>query len=99
MNEAKLTKKCAEAIRNRGAFVTKIHGGPNQPAGLPDLVGCHKGFFFGIEMKMPGKEGTLTPRQQKKLRDIADADGYTAVCTSVSECEDLIDVIEVNGAS
>lgn len=96
MNEAQITKKSVEALRKRGAFAVKIHGGPNQPAGLPDIVGCFKGRFFGIEMKAPGKEKNLTARQGKKLRDIEAAGGFTEICTSVGACEDLMDVIEAS---
>ena len=96
MNEAKLTRNAVEALRDEGAFAVKIHGGPNQPAGLPDIVGCHKGSFFGIEMKMPGKERNLTARQAKKLDDIQAAGGYAEVCCSVSECMDVLDVIKIN---
>lgn len=95
MNEAKLTKQSVEALRKRGAFAVKIHGGISQAAGLPDIVGCYRGQFFGIEMKMPGRENTLTARQKKKLKDIASAEGWSAVCCSVDHCLDLLRSIEV----
>lgn len=96
MNEAQITKKAVAACRKRGAMTVKIHGGPHQPAGLPDIVGCFHGHFFGIEMKAPGKESNLTERQQKKLRDIEKAGGTTSVCTSVGEVMDVLDVIEAS---
>ena len=46
-------------------------------SGVPDIVGCYKGMFFGIECKA-GKN-TPTALQEKNLRDIALADGLQVV--------------------
>lgn len=94
MDERQLTRKCIEKLRQKGALAVKIHGGPHQPVGLPDIIGCYHGKFFGIEMKMPGKENTLTEKQAKKLRDIEEAGGVAAVCTSVKECLFVLSGIE-----
>lgn len=97
MNEAALTKKMVRRLRSEGAFVAKIHGGPQQATGLPDIVGCIEeeqdpdafvaanGMFFGIEVKMPGKERTLTPRQKYKLEMIQEAGGRCGVATTVAQ--------------
>lgn len=94
MTEAEITKKSVKALRKRGHFATKIHGGPHQPAGLPDIVACICSHFVGIEMKAPGKENTLTERQAKKLRDIKSAGGVGVLCTSVEQVEELAERIE-----
>lgn len=94
MNEAEITKRSVKALRKRGHFAVKIHGGPHQVAGLPDISACIRGHFVGIEMKASGKEGTLTEKQAKKLRDIKKAGGVTAVCTSVEQVEELAERIE-----
>lgn len=36
--------------------------------GVPDIVGCWNGTFFGIEVKRPGKEPT--PMQHRRLSEI-----------------------------
>ena len=36
-----------------GGWWLKVHGGPFQVAGLPDLIGCVEGLFFGFEVKTP----------------------------------------------
>ncbi len=95
MTEAKLTKKCIEKLRKKGALAIKIHGGPHQPVGLPDIVGCYEGRFFGIEMKLPGKEKTLTEKQAKKLRDIEQAGGIARVCTTVEQCLEVLEDIDI----
>jgi Holliday junction resolvase len=55
-------------------------------AGVPDIVGCYKGVFFGIECKA-GK-GTTTALQDKELQKIETAGGIAMVVH-----EDTIDRI------
>ncbi len=50
--------------------------------GLPDLIGCHKGRFIGIEVKEPGKEDELTEIQQKRIDQINMAGGIAFMATS-----------------
>lgn len=88
--EARLSRKIVVRLRALGAFVTKVHGGPMQTGGLPDIAGCYKKRFFGIEVKMPGREGTLTPRQAAKLQAIQDAGGRVGVATSVFEAIEIM---------
>ena len=38
-----------------------------------DCIGCHNGFFFGIETKAPGKHPT--PRQRMTMEDMEAANG------------------------
>ena len=42
-------------------------------SGVPDIVGCYQGAFFGIECK--ASKGTTTPLQKKNLEDIGTAGG------------------------
>lgn len=83
--EARLSKKIRDRLVELGAFASKVHGGPMQTGGLPDIVGCYRKRFFGIEVKMPGRESTLTPRQAAKLQAIQDAGGRVGVATTVLE--------------
>lgn len=82
MTETQLTKKIIEHLRSKGAMAVKIHGGTFQSRGLPDIIGCYKGRFFGLEVKLPGKEKTLTKLQIKKLADIRAAGGVADMVTS-----------------
>jgi hypothetical protein len=94
MTEADLAKKAMRALRKRTPFVHKIHGGPSQPRGLPDVVGIHCGIGFGIELKAPGKEHTLTPLQRSKLIKIRQAGGVSRIATTVQQCLEVLDVCE-----
>lgn len=50
--------------------------------GIPDIVGCIGGSFFGIEVKAPGKGNGLTNWQLLELQSIADAGGLSFSCCS-----------------
>lgn len=86
--EGKLAQKILVALRLKGGWWTKIHGGEYQEVGLPDIVGCYKGRFVGVEVKMPG--GKPTARQRFILEQITMAGGIAAVVTSVEEALDLL---------
>jgi hypothetical protein len=53
--ESAVVDRIVAAIRRTpGSYVRKIHGGAFT-AGLPDLVGCHRGRFFAVEVKRSGQ--------------------------------------------
>lgn len=58
-----------ELKKQVGGWWFKVHGGPFQKAGVPDLVGCVEGRFFALEVKEPGEEPTkLQAETMKKIR-------------------------------
>jgi hypothetical protein len=73
-----------------GVLAWKIHGNPMQTRGLPDVLGLIRGYFFGLEVKVPGKEHTLTAIQAATLRHIAEAGGISAMVTSVEEARKVV---------
>ena len=81
--EAKIVKKIREYLEEKGVFVFKVHGGPQMLAGLPDLIACAQGLFFGIEVKQPGQRPSV--RQLYVHRLIRKAGGTVIVATSVEE--------------
>lgn len=72
----------------RPGFWMKIHGGPFQKAGLPDIIGCYGGQFVGLEVKQPG--GVATPLQAQRLHKIHDAGGVAWVVHSPDEALSLV---------
>lgn len=84
----------------RGAIVTKLkaysgfwvvtHADQYGTGGLPDIIGCVHGTFIGLEVKLPGKEHTLTKRQAHRLGQITKAGGKAAMVTSVSQAFDFV---------
>lgn len=91
--EAGLTTNLRLYIKGRGGYVNKNHGGPNS-VGRPDLEGCYRGFYFGFEVKLPGKERNLTKLQAKNLEEIRKAGGVASVVTCKKDVTLLIDLID-----
>lgn len=92
--EAKLSAAIVQVLRGRGAWAVKVAGGPTQHRGLPDIVASYRGYFIGLETKLPGKEGTLTKLQGQVLLDIRKSGGLAFTITSVRQADNLINAID-----
>lgn len=90
MDEATLTRKIVNSLNAYSGYWVKIHGGPYQTGGLPDIVGCYAGKYYGLEVKLPGKEHTLTERQAHRLAQIRKAGGRARMISSVDEAMDFV---------
>jgi Holliday junction resolvase len=91
--ETRLQKKIADRLRDRGAWVGKIHGNIYS-AGIPDLLGCYRGRFFALEVKTPENKKGATELQEAQLRRIREAGGLGYVIRSVDAADSLIDKID-----
>ena len=70
-SESAIVKKIREALQqNVGGFWFKVHGGPFQMAGLPDLLGCVQGRFIGVEVKRPSRMKDISPIQERVIHKI-----------------------------
>lgn len=89
--ESRLQLKIRKALEAEvGGWWVKIHGGPFQAAGIPDLVGCVKGLFFALEVKRPG-EGKISPIQKVTIKKII-RKGQGVACV-VESPEEAIEVV------
>jgi hypothetical protein len=61
----------------------KTLGGPLQRRGVPDIIGCVGGIFFGLEVKTD--DGKVSVLQHLELNRIAKAKGYATVVRSVDD--------------
>lgn len=75
--EAKVKAKVVAKLKARGAYYFYPVTGGYGSSGVPDIVGCADGQFFGIECKA-GKNKP-TPLQQKNLEQIKAAGGIALV--------------------
>lgn len=89
--EAKVKAKVVAQLKALGAYYFYPVTGGWGSSGVPDIVGCHKGRFFGIECKA-GKNKP-TKLQELNLRQIADAGGIALVINE----ENLSDVTHILG--
>lgn len=88
--ERDAVRKIRWTLQARGVWVVKIHGGPNQPAGLPDLIGCYAGRFIGLEVKDPMHPAHTTALQRATLDAIRAHGGISGVVTTPEEAIALI---------
>lgn len=79
-SEEAIVKKIRKALqRSVGGFWFKVHGGPFQMAGLPDLLGCVQGRFIGIEVKRPSRMKDISPIQERVIHKITLNGGFAIV--------------------
>lgn len=84
--EKKVKDKVKKVLEEYGCyyFFPATHGYGR--SGVPDIIGCYKGFFFAIECKA-GK-GTTTALQQREIRRIEEAGG-SAIVINENNIEEL----------
>jgi hypothetical protein len=82
-----------DAIRARGGFAFKLHGSAMMMVGLPDVCACYRGFFMGLETKMPGEPGAR-PAQRRRIQQIRAAGGISYVVRSVRDAHRVMDAID-----
>ena len=91
MSEADLVRKIINSLTKEvGGYWIKVAAGPFQQAGLPDIIGVCKGKFFGLEVKLPGKERNLTKIQVYTLEQIRNAGGVGEMVTSVASAKKFV---------
>lgn len=99
--ESKLSRRIIQAIRARGGYAVKFHGGPMTEAGTPDILACIPvrvstwtlepedqpivGLFVGIESKMPDKKDNVSDIQHYRHAQIQAAGGVVIIATSVQQ--------------
>lgn len=75
--EAKVKKKVRKLLDELGAYSFPPQTGGYGASGVPDIVGCYRGVFFGIECKAGKNKPTAL--QEKHLREIVEAGGFACV--------------------
>tara|TARA_R110000765_G_scaffold373071_1_gene463559 strand:+ start:361 stop:699 length:339 start_codon:yes stop_codon:yes gene_type:complete len=75
--EAKVKKVVVKQLKDMGAYYFYPITGGYGRSGVPDIVGCFGGNFFGLECKAGSNKPT--PLQQKNLDDIAGQGGIALV--------------------
>lgn len=91
--ESRLSKKISDAIKGQygfNVFIFKVWGSEHMMAGLPDLIGCCHGRFFGLEVKHPETRGDVSRRQEFVHSLIRRAGGLCEVVTTPAEALKLL---------
>jgi Holliday junction resolvase len=92
--EAKVKAAVKKMLTERGAYYFMPATGGYGRSGVPDIVGCHRGIFFGIECK--AGDGKPTALQLRELDKIQRNEGYIAIVNekNLVQVEVLLDCIE-----
>lgn len=84
--EGKVKERVKKLLKAHGAYWhMPVQNGMGKPS--LDFVGCHDGFFFGIETKA-GNKGP-TPRQEGTMREMQEAGGATFLVNEEVGLSDL----------
>ena len=89
MKESVITTKILKYLKSKG-YAVKYHGNMYSCAGTPDILACIKGKFYGFEVKVPGREKTLTKLQEKALKEINEAGGIGVMVTSLEKVKEVL---------
>ena len=78
MRESTIQRKILRKLKERGVYAVKVMTANRN--GVPDILACHRGWFYGIEVKAPG--GKLSAVQEANLDWIVEAGGIALVARS-----------------
>jgi len=93
--ESAIVAGIVREARQSGWWVMKIHGGPHQLAGVPDLLCLRRGRAVFLEVKQPGKQAT--PLQARRMNEIETVGG--ASCHVVTSKEEANACLRTDAAS
>lgn len=89
MKESDIVRAILRYLKTvQNCFFWKEHGGMYGTAGIPDIIACIDGRFYGFEVKTD--EGTPTKLQLATIRKINDAGGIAQVVRSVEDVKAVI---------
>lgn len=88
MKEKDLVRRILKDIKAAGAKAIKIHGSGYQERGTPDIIGCHQGGFFAIEVKVGDRK--VTPLQERRLQEWGQHGGTVTIAQEDFQVMDFL---------
>ena len=92
VKESVVQSKILKELKLKGCYVVKVQSASK--AGVPDIIGCYKGVFIGIEVKTPETKTNVSELQQINLDMISKAGGFTRVIWDYKEVKNLLKEID-----
>ena len=90
VNESDIVKSIMRYLKTvPDCFFWKEHGGMYGTAGIPDIIACIGGHFYGFEVKT--EKGRPTKLQEAVIRKILAAGGTALVVRSADEVRAVIE--------
>lgn len=90
--ESKLSLRIRKELAKEwpDCFTLKVWGSARMMGGLPDILGCVRGRFIGLEVKMPDKRSNTTEQQRLRISQIQRAGGIAGVVCSPAEAVEFV---------
>lgn len=89
MSEADIVRAILRYLKTVDqCFSWKEHGGMYGTAGIPDIICCCRGRFYGFEVKT--ETGKPTGLQEAAIRKINEAGGTAAIVRSVDDVRSIL---------
>lgn len=90
MSEKSITRAIQAWLKKQpDVWFFKVHGGPHQTAGIPDLIVSSRGRFIALEVKQERRYATVL--QKRTIEKIVEAGGVAAVVRSVADVQEVFD--------
>jgi len=84
MLEKQVENQIKKWLEQHNYWYFKVHGGPFQKVGVPDIIACISGRFVAIEVKRPSG-GVISKLQQIQMERIKVNGGVVGVARSLDE--------------
>ena len=88
MSEQQIQKKIIIFLEEKGCYIVKVVSATK--SGVPDILGCYEGVFFGIEVKTPRTRNNVSKLQEYNLDQIRLAGGHSIVAWEVEQVEEFL---------
>ena len=89
MKESDIVKAIMRYLKSLpNCFAWKEHGGMYGTAGIPDIIACIDGKFYGFEVKTD--VGKPTKLQEATIRKINRAGGTAVIVRSVDDVKSIL---------
>lgn len=89
MTEQQIQKKMTEYLISEGCYIVKVVSATK--SGVPDIIGCYEGQFFGIEVKTPATRGNVSKLQHHNLDKIVETGGRALVAWELDQVKDFFE--------
>ncbi len=86
--EQQLQKKIITYLEKEGCYIVKVISATK--AGVPDILGCYEGVFFGIEVKTPKTASNVSKLQDYNLDKISLAGGHSLVAWELDQVKEFL---------
>lgn len=84
MLEKQVENQIKKWLEQHGYWYFKVHGGPFQKVGVPDIIACINGKFVAIEVKR-SDGGIVSELQKAQIQKIKDSGGLVGVAHNMEE--------------